>query len=336
SETSSIVLPQNWDFTAFAEAVHAHVLGQVFQPPALHITTTSTPSIPSHLRVTGKTPPVALSSRDKETKTHTPSPPPPSNHDSGDESLPDVATPAPEHAPSFAKVPPAEGGPRAAEDYAIVPPTQPGGILQLTTQDEDIRATVRQAIVDLDVWLSFHNSFPDALTRSREIANLLAQAAHSLGLPGLQTRLLTDSDFTRSLSGLVKQRMSTFRGNIKKLADSNVVAFFALTPVLITFYQQEEKKSVTWSGPNKGPIMRHLLHHAFCNGPTSIAAKNPDLFDSSMTQMPQAKEKEMPMAMVALVGAAVCSATALTLCLLMSPHHRFMPLSASGKPVCTN
>ena len=70
-------------------------------------------------------------------------------------------------------------------------------------------------------------------------------------------------------------------------------------------FHQDEKKNITWSGPNKGPIVRHLLHLAFCNGPASIAAKNPDRFKSSMETMPQAVEKEMPMPMVALVGAAV-------------------------------
>ena len=68
-------------------------------------------------------------------------------------------------------------------------------------------------------------------------------------------------------------------------------------------FHQDEKKNITWSGPNKGPIVWHLLHLVFCNGPALIA--DPNRFKSSMETMPQAVKKEVPMPMVTLVGAVV-------------------------------
>ncbi|KAI1784555.1 hypothetical protein LXA43DRAFT_901354 [Ganoderma leucocontextum] len=313
-------LPANFDLSAFAEEVHAHVMHQVVKTPT---PAASTVSIPSHLGLVVQARPRSSTSFHHGPSTSSAPPPQPDNFPPGpdhdddhdDDIFADTAGPAPPIAP--ATVPPPQAPPntagqpqdKLAADYVIVPPTQPGGTLQLMAQEENIRITVRLTIGDLDRYLAFENGFPDAMTRSRVIADLLAGAAHSLGFMGLQDRLQTDKDFTRSLSALPKQRMSTFRGGIKKLADAQVVAFYGLSPGECK--EKAEKKSVTWSAPNKGAIIRHLLHLAFCNGPTSIAAKNPERFKSSIEQMPQANEKEMPMPMVALVGAAVSISTVL-------------------------
>ncbi|KAI1782634.1 hypothetical protein LXA43DRAFT_1103652 [Ganoderma leucocontextum] len=325
-------LPANFDLSAFAEEVHAHVMNQVVKTPT---PAARSVSIPSHLGFVVQPHSRSTSLHHGPSTSSAPPPqpdnfPPGPDHDKDhdDDVFADTALPAP---PIVATVPQPQAAPNAAgqpqdklaADYVIVPPTQPGGTLQLMAQEENIRITVRLTIGDLDRYLAFENGFPDAMTCSRVIADLLAGAAHSLGFMGLQDHLQTDKDFTRSLSALPKQCMSTFRGGIKKLADAQVVAFYALSPgeckekvewlfyhlaYVYPFSYTAEKKSVTWSAPNKGAIVRHLLHLAFCNGPTSIAAKNPEHFKSSIEQMPQANEKEMPMPMVALVGAAIHAA----------------------------
>ncbi|KAI1781958.1 hypothetical protein LXA43DRAFT_907195 [Ganoderma leucocontextum] len=348
----SMGLPANFDLSAFAEEVHAHVMKQVVKTPT---PAASSVSIPSHLGFVAQPRPRSTSLHHGPSTSSAPPPqpdnlPPSPNDDDDhdDEFFGDTAIPA---SPIAATVPQPQAPPNAAgqaqdkpaADYVIVPPTQPGGTLQLMAQEENIRITVRLTIGDLDRYLAFENGFPDAMTRSRVIADLLAGAAHSLGFTGLQDRLQTDKDFTRSLSALPKQRMSTFRGGIKKLADAQVVAFYGLSPgdicvcVHTTFFQAE-KKSVTWSAPNKGAIVRHLLHLAFCNGPTSIAAKNPERFKSSIEQMPQANEKEMPMPMVALVGAAVCISTVLRVCHVVTSQLTFTRSTRrcpSGRPGST-
>ncbi|PIL28579.1 hypothetical protein GSI_08620 [Ganoderma sinense ZZ0214-1] len=345
-DSSSTGLPANLDLSAFADEVHMHFLNQVLKTstPGSH----STISIPSHLGFVTPShprstsiragPSASLSESPRSTSIHggppasvSANPPTPANNtrfeswddDFGDDDTPDLG-PQPAVTGHQPEAPNAAGAgqtqDKPANEYAIIPPTQPGGTLQLMVQEEAIRNTVRQAIADLDRYLAFENAFPDAITRSRVIADLLVSAAGLQDLNGLQERLKTDPDFTRTLSALPKQRMSTFRGAIKKLADSQVPAFCALTPgeckdkvewlffhlaYIYPFTYTDDKKTISWSAPNKGPIVRHLLHLAFCNGPTSIAAKNPDRFKSSMQQMPQADEKEMPMPMVALVGAAI-------------------------------
>lgn len=201
--TSMGGMPANLDLTAFAEAVHAHVVGGVSQtsmPAAKPVRASPHASSPAHQAANRPSiPPPHLH--------HTPS-----NQGSDDnhQDLPDMPTPALSPPSSPAPQQPTHASICRAQDYAIVPPTQPGGTLQLTAQDNDIRATVRQAIADLDIWLSFDNSFPDALTRTRKIANLLSQAACALEYVCLEERLLADQDFTRSLSGLVRRFILDF------------------------------------------------------------------------------------------------------------------------------
>ena len=93
---------------------------------------------------------------------------------------------------------------KPAAEYTIVPPTQPGGTLQLMVQDDAIRTTVRLAIADLDRYLAFENGFSDAITRARVIADLLINSARALTLDGLHDRLNIDRDFTRTLSAIVR------------------------------------------------------------------------------------------------------------------------------------
>ena len=248
--------------------VHAHVMNQVAKTPT---PAASEVSIPSHLGFVVSPHSRSTSGRRNDASASSTPPPPGSsdNHGSAHESNEDddghgpqdVAAPPPATIATMQEPPNPSTGQvqdKVAAEYTIVPPTQPGGALQLMVQDEAIRTTVRHAIADLDRYLAFENGFPDAITRARVIADLLAAAAQSLSFDGLYDRLKTDHDFTRTLSALVspskpishkhlqlmvarqpKQRMSTFRGNIKKLADAQVVAFYGLTP-------GECKEKVEW------------------------------------------------------------------------------------------
>ncbi|KAI0762222.1 hypothetical protein C8Q74DRAFT_1450516 [Fomes fomentarius] len=185
--------------------------------------------------------------------------------------------------------------------YAIVPAAQPGGVLSLNAQHPHIRDMVRGSFISLEADLSFVNAFPDGLGRNHTIARALQEMAMTLGYTGLLSRLQTDDAFLRALSALPKQRISTFRSAIKKITDSHVLAYYSIKAG--DSEKKPETYNVPYNKPYRHPVFESVLRASFFSGTSSVAHKHPYRFGSTSAQHPEAKE--VPMAMLALVGAAL-------------------------------
>ncbi|KAI0821652.1 hypothetical protein BC628DRAFT_1394069 [Trametes gibbosa] len=131
----------------------------------------------------------------------------------------------------------------------------------------------------------------------------------------LAIRMVTDGPFTRVIASIPNQRISTFRGRVKEKSDIAVAHSYGLVPgkaqeqvawllpELIYIYPTDyEKRYIAEAKPYQHPIVASILREVFFKGPTSFACKNVDIFASSLPPRP---EKEIPMVMLALVGAAI-------------------------------
>ena len=250
-----------------------------------------------------------------------------------------------------------------AQSFVLVFPPG-GGPLNISPQQPPVQATLHGANATVIKNVVFQNAFPDSFGRSKFVADALVEAATVHGYTGLVDRLTSDQPFLRSMSGVVgpssplavplptacvnyfthqaKQRISNFRGTIKKAAEGFVFGFYGvgtlptaecadkvsfmlqnLTYVYPFVYEvrpspnplalipsnyflnvlQPGKRSVPWAKPYAHPCVLALLTASFFQGPKSIAAKYPDLFPSSFIDRPH--EHEIPPSMLALVGVAV-------------------------------
>ncbi|KAI0759462.1 hypothetical protein BD413DRAFT_617756 [Trametes elegans] len=203
-----------------------------------------------------------------------------------------------------------------ANEYQLVPPVNAGAVLPLNSQDPRIRAVMRNTFPRLEAAVVFDNAFPDALGRTKSVVKSLINAAEHLNLPGLVTRLRMDAVFTRALTAIPNQRISTFRGSIKKATDAHVIAFYQLNATtcsdkvnwlfnhLTYIYPHDyEKRTVPWSKPYQHPAVAAVLHACFWTGTQPFANRYPNEFTSSMLSRPL--EREVPAPMLALIGAAL-------------------------------
>lgn len=130
--------------------------------------------------------------------------------------------------------------------YTVAPPAAPGGVLSLTAQHVHIQETVRGSLLVIEADIAFQDGFPDGHGRNQFVNNALIQTAHLLNYLGLERRFNEDRLFMRSIATIVsgdqtcllithlyaqpKQRISTFRGALKKITDASVTAHYHLTP----------------------------------------------------------------------------------------------------------
>ncbi|EJF60826.1 hypothetical protein DICSQDRAFT_170686 [Dichomitus squalens LYAD-421 SS1] len=209
-----------------------------------------------------------------------------------------------------------------ADEYKIVAPT-PGAALALQRQHDDIRETIRHSRGEIEAFIVFIHAFPDTMGRTRFVSDALINSAGELGFPGLRQRLQKDQEFTHALSAIPRQRISTFRGQMKKCAETHVVPQFGLVQgeceakveflfdhmaYVYPCIYDTKKQSVTWVQPYGGSIVTALARHIAWTGPSAIAIRNPLQFTSSIHESPQVNEKEIPMPMLALIGAAIHAA----------------------------
>ncbi|PIL34531.1 hypothetical protein GSI_03309 [Ganoderma sinense ZZ0214-1] len=202
--------------------------------------------------------------------------------------------------------------------YRLVYPRR-GGALALKAQHPDIQDAVQAAIVRLERKIVVEDAFPDAHKRGRGVRLTLVEATRSL-MPaqkyqGLVARLISDPMFTRGLASIPNQRISTFRRKLKEKSDSSVPSSFDLVagkaqgivewilPHLRYVYPIDiQKHQISNSQPYHAPIIIIVLRESFFRGPRSFYLRNEDIFRSSL---PGREEREIPMVMLALVGAAI-------------------------------
>ncbi|KAJ3003309.1 hypothetical protein NUW54_g5369 [Trametes sanguinea] len=226
----------------------------------------------------------------------------------------------------------------AAAVYQVVYPSQ-GGALSLKAQHIDVQYVLRATRQRLERDIVSCDAFPDARDRGRSVRMAMVETVKSLRpvdhYAQLTLRMVTDGDFTRALSVIPNQRISTFRGRVKEKSDIAVAAAYGLVagtahervewllPQLIYIYPTDfERKHIAEGKPYQHPIVTAVLREVFFKGPKAFAGQNDDLFISIrktpnahsavrnlgvflMSSLPQRPEKEIPMVMLALVGAAI-------------------------------
>ncbi|KAI1781658.1 hypothetical protein LXA43DRAFT_958407, partial [Ganoderma leucocontextum] len=206
--------------------------------------------------------------------------------------------------------------PPAAYTIALNPT---GGSPLLNRQHPHIRRTIRGVLPRLEVYLVTEHAFPDAVIASQFITLAMTQVAQQHGHTGLVQRLNTDYEFLRSLIGIARQRTSTIRLAVKRVADAHVVAHYNINPgnaivrvrdlfewmtYIYPFTDQADGgRSVPWAKPYIHPCVVAVLRAAFVNpGPHSMLTDHPEIFASTHANRPE--ETEIPTVMAALVATA--------------------------------
>ncbi|KAI8994098.1 hypothetical protein BD414DRAFT_411913 [Trametes punicea] len=191
--------------------------------------------------------------------------------------------------------------------YTIIPPTRAGGNILLLPQHRHIRETIQAAIVRLENSLILDNAFPDAAARQQLVIKAMLDSSAHLGFGGLRTRLSADASFRRSLTSLPNQRISTFRSQVKKVTDAHCPPHYGLQAgsedTLEKVEYQFSDLRYIYPSPYSNAIIQHTLRAAFWNVPSAVGYRIEDFFPSARRDRPD--EKEIPMAMLALVGAVL-------------------------------
>ncbi|TBU36602.1 hypothetical protein BD309DRAFT_878102 [Dichomitus squalens] len=294
----------------------------------------SPPSIPGPSRTGGS----IASTPTSFAPVSAPSPP-----TQGSSAAPDALSTHTAAVPAPARTPPVQAAPHDAlltlplqDSPALQPPDSkcfppgfytlitavPGGTVLLNPQHLHIRSKVKTAIRRLDVFLVVDNAFPDQLAAARFIGIALVEASQGHGYLGLTQRLREDEDFSSRLVVLTRQRISSFRLAIKKIAESNAEAQYnlsaspttadriaILTKWLVYIYpftEPEGKLTVPYNKPYMHECIVIVLRNMFFVGPRSLINLSPEIFTSTLPQRPD--EREVPMVMLALVGTAIHAA----------------------------
>ncbi|KAI0819371.1 hypothetical protein BC628DRAFT_1036872 [Trametes gibbosa] len=200
--------------------------------------------------------------------------------------------------------------------YRLVLPDK-SGPLNLLAQHPDIQAAARLSFIRVERELVTNHAFPNTLIRRGFVRDALAASAKQLGLEALESQILNNPQFSRTLGAIPSQRISTFRLEVKDISQNATTAHYGLVPgscaskvewllgELIYIYPNLdfERNSGSWEKPYGHPLVAHILQQAFFNGPDSVGRTFPDMFKSSLADRQQ--EPEVPMAMVALAGTAI-------------------------------
>ncbi|KZT74260.1 hypothetical protein DAEQUDRAFT_296645 [Daedalea quercina L-15889] len=198
-----------------------------------------------------------------------------------------------------------------------------GGDLNLTEQHPRVAALLRATIAKVLLDIVFVDAFPDALRHST-VANALLECAGALNDPGLLDRLQKDRDYCDALTKIPAQRVSNFRGEIKKKTDALVDGYYGCSRFedrdalldAIDWLKEEgmyhypcdpKKREFEGGKPFGHPIIEatfkqtifQIRKHRSCFGPAQVI----DLCESSLLDRPD--EKELPIAAVSLIATAV-------------------------------
>ncbi|KAI0733365.1 hypothetical protein C8Q72DRAFT_813353 [Fomitopsis betulina] len=193
--------------------------------------------------------------------------------------------------------------------------------LSLNNQHERVARLLRATITKVQLDLVFVNAFPQELLRNVVVPNALIAVAHNLNDPALAARIHDDRDYRRTVAKIPAQRVSNFRGDFKKRTDGLVDGYYGWS----TFGNTEElQDAIDWlkeegmyhypcnpklrtfesNKPFQHPIIESTFKLTLFQRPTSFGFMHcTELCSSSLPNKPD--EKELPMAMVALVATSV-------------------------------
>ncbi|KAI0331457.1 hypothetical protein GY45DRAFT_1300919 [Cubamyces sp. BRFM 1775] len=200
-------------------------------------------------------------------------------------------------------------------DIEIVWPEK-GGKLGLKKQRPRVKEVLRDSIGELLASLCLKNAYPDGMDIHHNYAKqALIKSADHLGYTDIAHRLRSDKEYVKALASIPAQRVSSFRGNVKRITDPLAPNAFGLKSgdsdyvewlkeMLRYIYPVDyAKERCQGDKPFGAPVFVQALRNAFFHSSRSIGNLLTIHFESSDPERPE--EKEIPAPMLALVSTAL-------------------------------
>ncbi|KAL1941439.1 hypothetical protein VTO73DRAFT_7256 [Trametes versicolor] len=203
-----------------------------------------------------------------------------------------------------------------SDDESGIELVDPGPKLALGPQHRCVKIVAKRAINDVLIDVCLKNAFPEGPDKHNQFTHpTLIRVARDLEMHDIARRLKNDLTYSRYLGSIPAQRISTFRGKVKKHTDGVVASTYGLQPgdgvkvdwlddKLTYIYPHDYKsRKVDRHLPYQLPIFVQVMRAAWFSRPTAYGFKIIDRFTSSSLEAP--REKEIPAAMLGLAATAV-------------------------------
>ncbi|KAG1847437.1 hypothetical protein C8R48DRAFT_779159 [Suillus tomentosus] len=191
------------------------------------------------------------------------------------------------------------------------------GKVNLTEQQPHIQDLLRASITCLHEHILFENAYLDLQQRRKIMADILLSCAKDgEEFVDVRKRLTKDAKYVRALSSVPEGRIGTIRGNVRKVAQAHVASHYGLTKGAddrvadllknnAYIYPVNAKGDLIRTKPFQAPAILDTIEDAFFSDELAAGVKWHDHLTSTIDDHPD--EVELPVAMVALASAAVCS-----------------------------
>ncbi|KAG0692584.1 hypothetical protein DFH29DRAFT_1084643 [Suillus ampliporus] len=191
------------------------------------------------------------------------------------------------------------------------------GKVNLTDQQPHIQDMIRASITSLQKHLLFENVYPELQQRRKLMADILMSCTKDgEEFVAVRKRLAKDPKYVRALSSVPKGRIGSIRGNVRKAAQAHVASHYQLmkgaderVAELLKnnayIYPVNTKGDLIRTKPFQAPAVLDTIEDAFFSDELAAGLKWHDHLTSTLEDHPD--EVELPVAMVALASAAVCS-----------------------------
>ncbi|KAI0323663.1 hypothetical protein GY45DRAFT_1376158 [Cubamyces sp. BRFM 1775] len=194
-----------------------------------------------------------------------------------------------------------------------------GTKLGILAQRPRVKKTLNAAIQMCQADILLHNAFPEGTEKYNTIArNALIKCAGNLGYTELVKRLKRDDDYALTLAAIPVDRIPAFRSQVRDAVHGAIQSTYHLRPGDVAHVEwlqwgfryiyphDYEKDKVSGNEPFSLPIFADGLRAAYFKTPRSFGWRVVEKFSSSFPEKPE--EKEIPVAMLALVSTAVFAA----------------------------
>lgn len=191
------------------------------------------------------------------------------------------------------------------------------GKVNLTEQQPHIQDMLRASITSIHEHILFENAYLDLQQRRKIMADILLSCAKDgEEFIDVRKRLTKDAKYVRALASVPEGRIGTIRGNVRKAAQAHVASHYGLTKGAddrvadllknnAYIYPVNAKGDPIRTKPFQAPAILDTIEDAFFSDELAAGVKWHDHLTSTIDDNPD--ELELPVAMVALASAAVCS-----------------------------
>ncbi|KAG1738095.1 uncharacterized protein EDB91DRAFT_1347702 [Suillus paluster] len=193
------------------------------------------------------------------------------------------------------------------------------GKVNITEQQPHIQDMLRASITCLHKHILFENAYLDLQQRRKIMADILLSCAkdgEDSEFVDVRKRLMKDAKYVCALSLVPEGRIGTIRRNVRKAAQAHVASHYGLTKGAddrvkdllknnAYIYPVNAKGDPIRTKPFQVPAILDTIEDAFFSDELAAGVKWHDHLTSTIDDHPE--EVELPVAMVALASAAVCS-----------------------------